>query len=276
MGNTIRFFLVASALNFCVLVGSSTEASPISYVGPSSDGNMTGWWAEDIWYANVQESNDEGPNDSSAMLFGAPSGTTGSSIQFSPANFLANSENGESGSEIVDSTLTFMVVAGPNAVINNFQFEEFGDTTLARGFNPSLDAFTSITASFFVTVAEVDGAPIAPITVTGSMSFSPSDGDYQLSVDSPGSLSYTEIFEGSVFFDIDQILADEGVSYEFGATKLNVSLDNTLTAISEVGSSAFIKKKVANGITVTTNVPEPSTAILVMLAITSVAATRRS
>ena len=273
MGTTIRTSFFALLVLF---IADCLNATPISYVGPSSNGTMTGWWAGNVWYANVTEDNDE-DNGDTAMLFGAPTGTTGTSINFSPQGFIANSENADSGPVIVDSQLSFMVIAGQGAVINNFQFEEFGDTTLARGFDDTLDAFTEIEASFIVSIVEIDNVllPI-PVTVTGSMTFSPSDGDYQLSVDAPTDLSYTEIFEGSVFFDIDQILADEGLSYQFGATKLNVTLDNTLTAISEVGTEAFIKKKVANGITITTNVPEPSSAILVLLAISGAAVARRS
>ncbi len=231
---------------------------------------MTGWNGTDVWYGGIRESNTEGPGTDAIELFGAPVSVTNNAISFSPQNFEARSDLANTGASIVDGQLTFMVVAKPGAVIDNFKFTEAGDTTLAG--LPSADfAVTTVTASLFVNIVEIDGVGVAPILLTDSMAFTPSDGDYVLTQD--GSLityTYNAIWSGSSTFDINQKLIDEGVSFINGATKINVTLDNTLTASSENGSSAFIKKKDAGGVTIVTNVPdlvpEPTTAIMLLLA----------
>jgi MYXO-CTERM domain-containing protein len=51
-------------------------------------------------------------------------------------------------------------------------------------------------------------------------------------------------------------------------TKVNVSLDNTLSAASQQGTSAFIQKKDADGLIITVDiVPEPSSAVVGLLAV---------
>lgn len=268
----ISFVALATVFGFCFAL--SANAGVINYAGPNpGPGGMTGWSGNDVWYGGVSESNTEGTGGSdgqTANLFGAPVGVTGNAISFAPQNFEARSDTADVGATIVDGQLSFMVVANQGSVINNFLFSEAGDTTLAG--LPSADfAVTSVSAPVFVNIVEIDGVSVAPISLSQSLVFTPSNGDYVLSVDgSPVTFTYNTIWNGTTSFDINQALTDAGASFVDGATKINVTLDNTLTASSEAGASAFIKKKVAGGVTIVTNVPdvvpEPTTALLLVLA----------
>ena len=55
-------------------------------------------------------------------------------------------------------------------------------------------------------------------------------------------------------------------------TKVNISLDNSLSAASVLGTSAFIQKKDADALVITTTskpiIPEPGTALIAMIAMT--------
>ena len=254
-----RIGVICSVIAAFCLSTTSASAIQIDYVGPDEGldgpGGMTGWMGDDVWYAMVSESNDAG-----VSRFGAPSSVTGNAIDFDPQNFEA-STNGNA-SEIVDSQLNFMVIALPDQVIDSLQFTESGDTTLFA-FAPD-QAFTSVSASIFIDVIEVDGVALNSIVnLTGTLVFTPSNGDYQVGVD--GSPAVSELWTGSLLVDIEQGLIDNNIDFQFGATKVNVALDNTLTAGSTGSASAFIRKKDADGLTVTSNIPEPSSGILMGL-----------
>lgn len=256
-----RSFVCAVFLSFFAVAAS---AGTINYAGPDiGPGGMPGWLGDDVWYGGVSESNTEGPGGATAGLFGAPASISGNAIDFNPTNFVAESTDG--GADITDGQLSFMVVATAGQVIDNLQFSEAGDTTLAG--SPSTDAtLTTVTAEIFIDVVQIDGLPVAPLNIQASMTFSPSDGDYFLNADSGGGFVFATAWSGLALIDINQELIDAGVSFINGATKLNVTVDNTLTAVSIDGTSAFIKKKDFDGITVTSNIPEPTTALLALLA----------
>ena len=232
-------------------------------IGP---GGMSGWMGADVWYAGVSESNTEGTGGDDGMtaeLFGAPASVTGNLIDFNPTDFVAESQDG--GADIVDGQLSFMVIAKDGKIIDNLRFSEAGDTTLAG--SPSTDATLSVvTMELFIDVVEVDGAPLGvPVNIQADMDFTPSDGDYFLNTDSGGGFFYQTDWSGLLDVDIDAELTSQGVDFQFGATKLNVTLDNTLTAVSIDGTSSFIKKKDFDGLTVTTNIPEPTALALAVL-----------
>lgn len=264
--------LLCAALLFAVFIHSYvsapvTLAGTINYTGPMpGPGGMTGWLGDDVWYGGVSESNTEGTGGDDGMtasLFGAPTAVTGNAIDFSPTNFEAQSEDG--GFDITDGQLNFMVVAAQGKVINNLQFTEAGDTTL--GGSPSTDAtFSSVTTDIFIDVIAIDGVNVPTIiNIQDSMTFTPSGGFFELNTDSGGGFFYQTVWNGFVLIDIEQALIDQGIDFVNGATKINVAIDNTLSANSILGTSSFIKKKDFDGITVTSNVPEPSTTLLAML-----------
>lgn len=259
----------------CLLaIGMPAFGGTLNYVGPTPMGGLTGWedWANGgtVWYGGISETNDEGGGGSAVSLFGAPSSVGGNAIDFNPT-FHANASDG--ASSIVDSQLNFMVVANSGRAISNLLFSEAGDTTLAGiGINNlANNAITSVTAKFFVDIVEVDGTPLGvPVNLTAEMEFmpvgstaTPPGGKWSLNDDGDG-LAYDTIFAGDVIIDVTNALVMSGINFQSGATKLNITLDNTLTAISTAnGYSATIAKKDFDGVTVTVNtVPEPGSAAL--------------
>lgn len=271
-----RTALLAALIGW--IAAPAALAGTIDYTGPGiAPGGMSGWMGTDVWYAGVSEANTEGTGGSdgmTGMLFGAPASVTGNSIDFNPTNFQADSSGG--GADIVDSQLSFMVIAKQGQVIDNLQFSEAGDTTIAGA--PSTDATLSVvTMDVFIDVVDIDGQAVvgAPINIMGDMTFTPSDGDYFLNTDSGGGNFFQTAWTGTLNIDIAAELDDLGVSYDNGATKLSVTLDNTLTAVSIDGTSSFIKKKDFDGLIITSNVPEPTTALLAALASIGFIARRR-
>ena len=261
----------AASLSFIFACG--VVAGTIEYVGPDEGpdgpGGMTGWSGDTVWYAGVSETNEEGDGGDdgmTAMLFGPPASVSGDAIDFNPT-FRANAEGPDS--EIVDGQLNFMVVALEGQFIENIQFSEAGDTTLS-GIGTGATTFTKVTAKFFIDVIAVDGSPLGvPLNITTEMDFVPvgatagaNEGRWDLAADGDG-FSFDTIFSGSLFVDINQELSDAGIDFQFGATKLNVAVDNTLTAVaSAAGYEAFIAKKDFDGLTVTSNIPEPTGLVL--------------
>lgn len=268
-----RYCLACVASLFLLAGQASAE---ILYNGPMiGPGGMTGWMGDDVWYAAVSESNDEGAGGTDAELFGAPSAIAGNSIDFNPTDFGASAESsGSFVSEIVDSQLSFMVIAKDGKVIDNLQFSEAGDTTLAGDPN-SVITSTKVTNEIFIDVVEVDGAPITPFNVQAAMVFSPSDGDYTLDADGDGTPIFSTDWSGVVDIDFAAELASRNIDFVGGVTKINVTLDNTLTATASNGESAFIKKKDFDGLTVTSNIPEPGALALMAFASAGALLSRR-
>ena len=227
-----------------------------------------------VMYLNVREEattvGDEEP------LFGEPT-ISGDSLDFDPIGFDASATNGSS--DITDSNLSFTVMAKPLHVIKNLTLSEAGDTTLI-GLAPA-NAYSSVTAAVFVDILEVDGAGVALPGSNFSMLFTPSDGDYDLITDGGGGPRYHTIWTGSLLVDVMGIL-DAAVAngdippYNVGATKISINMDNTLTALSEVGTFAVIAKKDAGGISITVNIPEPTSLALAGLCLLAFGLARRS
>ena len=59
-----------------------------------------------------------------------------------------------------------------------------------------------------------------------------------------------------------QILTMAGVPFSFGATELSVDLVNTLEARSQAGTDALINKHDFGGLSITVNIPEPASGVL--------------
>ncbi len=199
--------------------------------------------AADYIYRQVSEDSITDP----VPLFGNPA-VFGNSLVFTPVNFGATSTGG--GHDITDSTLSTTIEAKPNKNIGNIIFNEAGDYTLLGVGNTSTTA--TVTATYFVRVVEVNGAPITPIQQNGSMTFTPSGGTYDLVNDAGAGI----IWSGSTNIDVNAILASANV--QGVATKVLLSLDNQLIATSQSGTTAFIKKKTADGVIIIV-LPEPAT-----------------
>ena len=261
--NRSPFFLTLSAfaLSCLVLVAVSSTASA-AFVQNYGSHN-----SPDLMYMDVTES-----NGGATALFEAPS-YSGNSIMFSPANFLAQAIPG-GAPVIVDSTIDTILMADPNQVLNNIEIEEAGDHTLLGA--PAGFASASVGAAFFVTVLEINGSdatglglPVLSQNLQVTTGAGPNGGSFSR----PGDDGTATIWDGSVFIDLDAFLAANDV--DGSVTKARLKWDNTLTAFADAQSGAFIKKKVVNGVVITTNVPEPTTCFLAAAGLLACASMRR-
>jgi hypothetical protein len=250
------FSLAGLAFFFCIVASPAVHGAPINY------GSFTG---NTVHYVDVTEDSNSGDT---LPLFGVPI-VTGDSIDFNPVGFDANATNGSV--DITDSNLSFAVHAKPGFAINNINLDEAGDTTMAGFGNDS--TVTSVTADGALNIFEVDGMGISVISRPISLVFTPSNGDYKLLTDGGGGPLFHTQWSGSLFLNIAQILTQEGQPFVTGATKISINIDNTLTAVSQVGTTALIAKKDFGGVSITVNrppsgeIPEPATAALVLSAV---------
>lgn len=199
-------------------------------------------------------------------LYGAPS-VSMNTLDFDPLGFGASSSGG-SAPELLDGRLEFGVEALDGHFIPEVAISERGDFTLI-GTGSELtfvQAYTPVT----VKVHAIDGNPVSGVSFSDFMSFVPPDGTYNL-VDDGG---IGVVWEGTVAFDLNQRLLDEGISFNLGATSIGVELNNIMAAQSEAGSIATIAKKDFQAFSVSI-VPEPSTIGLVLLGLVAAAHARR-
>jgi hypothetical protein len=237
----IASFTSLALFGLVVFTASAVNAAPIVY------GNFPG---TTIDYLGVQE---ESSSDPGSGLFGSPT-VAGDAMDFNPQAFAASSSGLDS--DVTDSNLQFMVKAHKNQAINVISFSEAGDTTLT---GLAGEAQTTVGAIINVEIQEVLLAGI-PTAVSINlpqitMPFAPKD-NFKLSVDGAGTKGWTGI--------VPINLIPYGI-----VTKIGISLDNTLTAASLQGTSAFIQKKDADAlvVTVTTGeIPEPGSMVIAIVA----------
>jgi hypothetical protein len=223
-----------------------------SYATPISLGDFMG---NTVSYLNVQEDSNSGDPPG---LFG-PASVSGDSLDFNPVGFSAHT----TGLDVdqTDGQLLFMVQAKPAKVINNFSIAEFGDTTLS-GLGDD-HTFTSVTTSVFIDITQINGVGVTPIKLQKELTFTPSNGDFGLATDGGGGPLFHTTWNGSLLVDLNQELALRNLPGK--VTKINVNLDNTLTAISQAGTAALIAKKDATGVIITSNTPEPASCVLALI-----------
>jgi len=166
---------------------------------------------------------------SSDGLFGNPI-IVGSSFTFFPTNFKAQTVAGAAGH--LDSRLSFQIDVAPGAIdLLSVSVTELGDYTISNGGN------VQALASLFLTNLE------QPISLPGN----PQTGSdsFLRSVAAPTTES------GQWTLNVVKTLPNGWKSVRF-------DLDNVLDAsVPGAGSSAFIEKKIG-GVTITINVPEPT------------------
>lgn len=249
----LSFVVLIAALIVCISA-SPSPAAPINY------GDHVG---NSVTYKMVTEDSATDPTP----LFGPPL-VTGDSMDFNPVGFDA-STSGANGVDITDGQLVFMVQAKSGKAIQNIKFTEFGDTTLA-GIGTDATS-TLVRMPVVIDIVEVDGVGISAIKLNAMSvppiitSFAPSGGDYGLGTDGGGGPFYHTTWMGMLFVDLQQVLIDKHVPFLLGITKINVNLDNVLVATSQAGTSSLIAKK--DHFIITTNIPEPATCSLVMIAL---------
>jgi len=210
-----------------------------------------------VVYKNIAE------DISGAGTYGVPV-VTGDILDFDPLGLGVSASGG--AIDYNDAQLNFQILAKDQWAVTEVKFAELGDYLLAGPGGAG--TYASVSATFFVNILEIDGvAPVAPINYSVSQTFA--------NVAMPGDAG-TGLWSGDVNFDIGQIITDAGQTYEMGATWVSVVLDNIMLASSEAGTISQIKKKDANGFTVTSYVvPEPASMALLVGASSAIVFVRR-
>jgi hypothetical protein len=251
-------FLVCCAL-FCSVF--LVDAHQAALAAPISYGSFVG---TTVSYIDVTE---DSTTSDPTPLFGAPV-FSANSLDFNPVGFDAQAM-GAGGNDVTGARLTFTVEANPGHAVTNISFSEAGDTTLAGAGTDATS--TAVTATGTMTIDEVDGAAITPLVRPIALTFTPSGGGYGLATDGGGAAIFFQQWTGALLVNINQILTQEGVPFTFGATSLEINIVNTLTASSETGTTSAINKHDFGGISITVNIPEPTTLMLVGLGIAAIA-----
>lgn len=235
-----------AALAFCsaLLLASSSQAALYGNFGGST-----------VDFLNVRDQNG---------LFGAPTVSV-DSLDFSPNTFEAICPGtGCPPSPLqVDDTLTLTIDAKTGSFLDDILLTEAGDTALSSFLNAF--AATSVSATVFVDIFEINGVAVNNINGNAQMVFSQSQFDTT-------QFTGTRIWTGSLLIDLDQIIANAGGQGR--ATLVEINLNNTLVAFAQSGASARIEKKDIDGLAITI-VPEPTTALMMGLGLLGLASFRR-
>lgn len=238
-----------------------------SFAVPINHGNFDG---DTVMYIDVTEDTNTGD---AQPLFGEPT-ISGDALDFNPIGFSA-SATGANGVDQTDGQLFFMLQAKPGNGIQTLLLTEAGDVSLT-GFGTDA-TFAAVTTNITLDILETDAGP-ANINHQTTMNFIPSDGDFGQATDGGGGPLFSSNWSGGVLIELGAILASNGRAGET-ATKVNVNLDNVLSALSEDGTVATIAKKDADisGLTIEVNmIPEPTTALLAVAGLLAMASSRRS
>lgn len=258
-----RLALVASAILLVAAATNPVLGASINY------GDFNG---NTVQFLDVTESSDD-----PLPLYGAPT-VAGDSLAFSPQQFLAKSEFGSPPNDTTDGQLTFMVKADSGQAVTQISFEEGGALSVTGFAAATDDTYVDVSAVGFVTVTAIDGVSVNPVAIPIDLKFNfgsngaQDNGTHRL--DSEGVINGF-LWSGSQAVNIKQELINRGHSVQFGATKLNINLDNILFAQSEPLGSARIDKKLFLKIGTTIPVPEPTCLVLAVGGLFALAAGRR-
>jgi hypothetical protein len=232
-------FLQCAAL-VIVAASNSAQAAPINY------GNFSGATVD---FLQVTETANFPQNI--GPKFGAPT-VIGDTLDFNPAGFAVTGIGGSLG--LMDVQLNFTIMARPGRTITDVNVDELGDFKLTGSGTAATQVNYALSLAS-IKVLEIDHVPLfAPITLNGLTV----QGGKNL-VANPG----TGLWSLSADYDVEAALLAKNVSFVSGATKIELALDNTLTALSQAGSIAFVAKKDASGVVVTVvTIPEPASMLM--------------
>lgn len=218
-----------------------------------------------IGYVSVTEST----GTDTPPLYGEPDVVV-NELDFDPKTFTAD-VSGLAPPDITDGQLNFGFYALPGAGVSSFLFNESGDLTLFGIGTDESEVAYSLRVD--LTVLEVDGVAVSP---------------FSLSATEAGSVDLTQVPDPglgvewalSVFLDLGPELLQRGFGPDALVTYGEVVINDTLTAISEERSLAFIAKKdfkaEPGGDLVPDAIPEPTTLALILAGVALAAPRRRS
>lgn len=190
---------------------------------------------------------------------------SGTSLVFvATDDFRATSSNGIE--DLVDATIRFGVV-GANHAITTFNISGDGDYTLSgTATAPTTVSYQSNITQ--ITVLEVDGVPVSSPLVLPSV-------DTTETFDLLDGTAIDTTWDSPLSYDINAALSNAGVTFQFGATKFDVAITNTLRSTSGTSSLAQIGTNRFAFTPTTVLVPEPSSAALFGLALCGLTMIRR-
>ena len=246
---TFVFAVCAVASSFL----SNVVATPINY------GDFTG---SSVMYLDVTETanttGDEEP------LYGPPSIIV-DTLDFDPGGFSAVAL--DDLSDLTDGQLNFTLMGQPNVAISSITLSESGDYSLT-GTGTAATRISYAVAISQVTVLELDGVTLSsPVTLSAASASGGDDLSNGSDLLTPWSLSLT--------YDVNAALTNAGVDFQFGATKLEIALNNSLAAISEPLSIAYIAKKDFKINVSSEVIPEPTSFALAGMILGGLALLRR-
>jgi hypothetical protein len=203
-------------------------------------------------------------------LYGAPASYFPVGIDFNPGSFAASGVSGSG--DVTDGQLNFAAAGtftpSVKVAINSISINESGDYTLTGIGTIATQVIAG--ASIHVTVTEIDG-----VTLTTPVVLAPSN----------ASLGFNLIANAGVLqpwamgttLNIAGQLTSLAIPYTYGATKIDVVIDDNLIALSEASSAAFIAKKDFKVSTVNNVVlvPEPVQMSALLLGAAGIMARRR-
>ena len=243
---------IGKALTMAVLACSAlqSQGAPISTLFTTNYGDRVG---TTVTYHDINESS---ITDAQA-LYGAPS-ISGNTLNMTPEGFGAFSGEPEE-TDHTDGNLSFTLSADTGG-LTELQFSELGDYSLFSTGDKY--AYVSIAAFFNIRITKVDGQVVDPqIPGQAEMTYTPSD---EILHQSPFPKTENGLWDGYISIDLEEILDNAVIPYDIGVTEVIVSLDNSLTAYSEDGATAFIQKKDFTGFSITA-IPEPASMGLLMV-----------
>ncbi len=173
-------------------------------------------------------------------------------LDFDPKAFVASATNG--AADITDGQLNYTMMTLPGTGAVSIEIAESGDFSLL-GVG---DAATLVAAgvSIDIDILEVDGvALVDPISFYASSSMI-------VDMVSSGQVLLNP-WNNSLVVDLAAVLAANEIEFDLGVTLAEIVIDNSLQAISQTGTTAYIAKK---DFTVTTIVtPEPASMALMSM-----------
>lgn len=224
-----------------------------------------------VEYQDITESS---PSGDSPPLYNVPEVTV-NQLDFDPTGFGASATNGDL--DITDGQLNFSFETLLGTGLRSLLIEEGGDYRFFGAGTIATQASFSLFAD--VTVTAVDGVTLAPTGPSGQFSINGNNGASLNAVDNPTPTANLPWNFGLVL-DFGPALAARGFGADAVVTGAEVVIDNTLYVGSEVGSAAFLAKK---NITISPRgpldpdnvIPEPTAAVLALLATAGFVARRR-